>query len=449
MLKTGYGRVVITPDVENCPVPLDGMGRQDIRISNAVALDLEATAVAISDGENAVVLISVDTLFIEGDFGDRVRAEISERLSIPTENVTVAATHTHCGVQMSSKSPNVLRWIDETVPKIVHAAEDAFSDLKETELFGATVKAEHLNFVRRYEYNDGQITSAVSTGRVNRSGAKAHESRVDDEMHLLKFKRKGARDILLVNFRTHPNGDDDMSHGVYAVSPQTFGYVRRAFEEKHPDVDYVYFNGAAGNVSNTSQIPGEKDFKDGKEYTKAFLSCIENGIKEQRLLKTGKIKTASGFCPVPVDHSKKDLYETAKEMRAFYRADASENHSAFFKLCDRNGIKSIQECVRIMRNEDQLGDTEFAKLYLSAVSVGDVVFATVPYEMFDSNGMQVKAASPFAMTLILSNANGHWRYIASETGYKNGGFEPESGYFSSGAGELLAGELSKLVNKVK
>ena len=51
---------------------------------------------------------------------------------------------------------------------------------------------------------------------------------------------------------------------------------------------------------------------------------------------------------------------------------------------------------------------------LNAVSLGDIGLVTAPYEMFDTSGKQIREDSPFAMTFVLTYANGRFGYIADD-----------------------------------
>lgn len=449
MFKSGFARCVITPDIKNCPVPLAGLGRMDIRISNAVLRDITATAVVISDGEDCAVLISVETLYAGDLFSAKIRRAVSERLSIPEKNITVSGTHTHCSVAVEEVSnPNVRRWIDENAEKIGETAKKAYDALSETELYGASVQTDGINSVRRYKYADGEITSSVSTGRVNTSGEVAHESEGDREMLVLRFKRRGGRDIIMVNFQTHPTGDGDMSQGIYRVSPQTFGRTREVFESRYPDVDYVYFNGAAGNVDVKGPMP-EKKFEQGEPYDNEFIKYVNEALLKAEPIKTGKIKAETYMAPAEINHTRADLYDKAWELRLIWRNDKSENHKDAYRAFDENGFRSIQQVMSCIRNEDKLKGQRYADLYLSAISAGDVSFVSVPYEMFAESGAQVKKASPFKMTMIFSNANGAWKYIPTKEAYDHGGFEPDVSFFLPGTGEKLVKDLTELNGKVR
>ena len=54
--------------------------------------------------------------------------------------------------------------------------------------------------------------------------------------------------------------------------------------------------------------------------------------------------------------------------------------------------------------------------YLHAYTVGSLGFATVPAEIFDTTGMQIRQGSPCDITFVLSCANGRNTYIPPHRG---------------------------------
>ena len=59
------------------------------------------------------------------------------------------------------------------------------------------------------------------------------------------------------------------------------------------------------------------------------------------------------------------------------------------------------------------------------IRLGDeLAFVSLPGEPFTEIGMQIRAASPFAVTLVVSNANGYAGYIAPDACLQRGGYEP-------------------------
>ena len=72
-LKVGYARVNITP-----PLGSNISGYYQVRIADGVLDELEACAVAISNGDKRAVLVSLDNLGMSRDFLDPWREEIAK-----------------------------------------------------------------------------------------------------------------------------------------------------------------------------------------------------------------------------------------------------------------------------------------------------------------------------------------------------------------------------------
>ena len=91
-LKAGFGRTIINPK-EGTPIS----GYYKPRFAEGVIDDLEANALALSDGNNTLLLIAVDNCGIKLDILNVYRSEISKECLLPTENIIITATHTHTG----------------------------------------------------------------------------------------------------------------------------------------------------------------------------------------------------------------------------------------------------------------------------------------------------------------------------------------------------------------
>ena len=90
---------------------------------------------------------------------------------------------------------------------------------------------------------------------------------------------------------------------------------------------------------------------------------------------------------------------------------------------------------------------ETMDMQLNTVSVGDLAFANVPYEMFDSNGKQIKERSPFKVTYVLTCGAGAG-YIPSALGFRNGGYSVDNCWFLPGVGEQFVDTLVDDLNKL-
>ncbi len=93
-MQVGYGEQVITPPLG---VELTGYGYYLERRAEEVADDLKVRALYISQGQDAVILISCDLLSLSVEFTDERRRELAARYNLPLSSILLACTHTHAG----------------------------------------------------------------------------------------------------------------------------------------------------------------------------------------------------------------------------------------------------------------------------------------------------------------------------------------------------------------
>jgi neutral ceramidase len=83
-LKAGAGRVDITPDANAIPRPY-----------TSILDNLYARAIYLENGHDRAVLLNADVGAISTAITDKVSAEISRELNVPSANVLISATHDH------------------------------------------------------------------------------------------------------------------------------------------------------------------------------------------------------------------------------------------------------------------------------------------------------------------------------------------------------------------
>ena len=82
--------------------------------------------------------------------------------------------------------------------------------------------------------------------------------------------------------------------------------------------------------------------------------------------------------------------------------------------------------------------------------MGDLAFAMAPYEMYDTNGVEIKQGSPYKMTFVLTLANGpSMGYLPTRLNFEHGGYAADTCRFKPGIGEALAEEFIKMLNDLK
>lgn len=89
------------------------------------------------------------------------------------------------------------------------------------------------------------------------------------------------------------------------------------------------------------------------------------------------------------------------------------------------------------------------KMPVYALSCGDIAFACAPAEIFDTNGMEVKAASPFKFTFYVEQTGGTYGYFPSKLAWSHGGYELDTTSGAEGTAESIAEGLITLLNELK
>jgi hypothetical protein len=97
-----------------------------------------------------------------------------------------------------------------------------------------------------------------------------------------------------------------------------------------------------------------------------------------------------------------------------------------------------QEALRINAN---LSRPEFFNLRISGIRLGEIAFVGIPGEPFACIGMDIKAASPIARTVVTACTNGHEGYYPDEESYN------EPGYSYERAASPFASDCSRILKE--
>lgn len=393
-LQVGYGRVDITPTE---PVPLRGYGNTSKRLSLEVTDPLYATCVAFTDEKNNTILLFHTDLVGEmaGTFAE-ARANISAATGIPVAQIMISGTHMHSGPDLTNKEiPTIPRYREFLLGQLTEAAKAALTDRKKADLFTAEARPEGYNFIRHYVLENGEVIGDNFGSAVGHE-IKGHVGDADNQMQLVKITREGGEDIVLVNWQGHPHRAGGAKK--YNITSDLVGAMRTYMEE-NTGCKFAYFTGASGNMNSSSKIKTEVAAPD---------------------------------------------YLTHGQQLGQIAIDAL----AGCKAAEEGYVKMLHKALSLTMK----GGSEKKDMQIFAFSIGDIGFICAPYEMFNANGMQIKEASKFATTFVVTCANDSHSYIPSEEAYKyensSTPYEVSACRYEPGTGEILAKEYGKLLNKI-
>lgn len=228
-LSAGAARVEITPSVGT---PLAGYGKRRGRPSVGIRDPLYARALALSDGEDTVVIVSADLLIFPPPVAERILRRISEEHGIPRQAIVLAATHTHTGA--GSIGHGFLyeqvfgRYRDEVVEgisaRISWAVRQALADRRPAEWALARGEGLLQGLIENRAVPSGPVEPALEV--------------------LFVRSPEGTPLAILVHAAAHPTLMEWKDMRFSADFP---GEVCRVMESSYPGSVCLFVNGAAGD----------------------------------------------------------------------------------------------------------------------------------------------------------------------------------------------------------
>lgn len=433
--SVGYAKVDVTPDFS---VPLNGYGNIETRMSTGFLDRIYATCIAITDERNETVLLfSYDMASADPRFLVTLRASVSQKTGVPENNIMLTASHSHSAPAVGSSKVAIQSKYDRQLAQwMMDIAVQAMADRKAAQMYIGSVEIVGQNFVRHYLLDDG--TSVGYASMVN-NNAVAHQGIGDYTMQLLKFTRENDQDVLIGNWQCHPHRTGGSAK--YDISADIVGVMRDTLEEKL-GCEFMYVQGAAGNMNPTSLLPNEKVADSYVEQGQQIAQfVIDAGDEVYSQVQTGNVEVLRKDLEVSVDHSEDHLLPYAMQVQAVWTS--TNDRAQAEELGKPLGIRSPYHAGRIVAN-NKLGKTD--TMEINAISIGDVGIVTAGYEMFAANGLYIKEHSPYEMTIIMGYANDNNTYIPSIDSFEYEAYENDQSRYESGTGEMLAETLVQLLN---
>ena len=430
--SVGFARVDITPQIS---VPMAGFGRTSQRMSRNIRDNLYASAIAMCDGEGDTVLfLSMDLQRASDITVQVIRPLVSAETGIPQDHILLHGTHTHSGPDLhNSNHPAIVSYIEYLNPRLVQVCLDALNNMKPAQMYYGSAETEGLNFVKHYQHTtaDGEVKYfGDNFGTQVLDSTTKHTTEADPTIWLLKFTREGEKDLIIANWRAHPTLTGAFTK--YDLSADYPGTFRLAMESQL-DCNFVYFNGAAGNLNAKSRISSEMAAADVDQHGALMAEVSIEALKNMTKAQGTNIQLKQNVLDMDCNHTTDNLVIMAKQVQALWNQGASFSEAVEIGL--PYGIRSPYFASAIISRSTR---PDTMDVELDTVTIGtDVAICTAPNELFDTNTMFVEENSPYAMTMTFGYSNGYRGYIPSAYGWEYTSYESDCSYFLPGCGETI------------
>ena len=444
-LQVGFSRVNITPMLG---IPVVGYYKD--RFADGVLDEMELNTLALSCGEQKVLMMSVDNLGMSGAVLDGFRKHIQEVTGVPTDHVFIHSTHSHTGPRVDPDSAEALtrEYHQFLHNKMADAAVLALNDLKPAKMGYAVGKAPNIAFVRRFRMKDGQVRTNPGVGNPDILHPIGD---VDERVNVLRFDRENAETVVLANFGCHPD-----TVGGNKISADWPGFFRRRLEKSMDNVKAIFFNGAEGDVNHVNVWAKGGDHNDmfhdfddvdrgygharhmGNVVAGAVLQVYDkvNFVEVDRLQAVQKVIKLASNKPSP---------EELPLARKYYDLHmAGRDNEIPYKGMELTTV--VSEAMNMIRLENA---PDAFPLLLSAVIIGNVAIMGIPGEPFNGIGVGIKEAPDWDLVLPCCLTNGYEGYFPMKDAYDEGGYEARHSRYKAGVAENIINEAAALLDSLK
>jgi len=429
-LRAGCAKVNITPPVG---VWLSGYGGRD-KPSDDILDELFARALVVSDGTNAVALVSVDLLWVPLDLTNKVRASVAEKTGIAGQNVMICASHTHFGPKIYGKvklgadaEGNAVdgAYVQTLTREIADAVYLAHKGMREAKVGSNRVDLAEISYHRRPRSGDGSVTMAFS---------------LPEEVLATRRILRESDGAVRVTF-AYPDGQPQRTFG--PIDPAVWVLrVEGANGELLASMANFACHAVSGSrypdwfYSISADYPGE---------TMRVVERVEGGVC---LFTSG---TAGDI--VPLKRGKGPRYQIGRAL-----AGAVVRGLQFVPMSDDLALEAMKTTVEIPLKKDlspdRIMDADGEEGYLTTeiqvLRLGDIYLLGLPGEVLVEVGLEIKKRAGIEKLIVSSLSNDVIGYVCHAEAYDEGGYEPTSGTnLAKGAGELIIDRALELLKQIR
>jgi neutral ceramidase len=365
-------------------------------VSEGVLDPILVRALLLRGGDDTLLLISVDWVYIDGRWARGLKDAAAKVLGVDEERVIVLATHTHSGPGVFGSSP------------VKAPGETAYL---------SDVRHRVVDTVRRLADETRQVTPRIGSTRVRELGRHRNDPKLPVDEELLVLTLGGSNGGLLgrvIMYGCHPTvlgpenllfSGDWVGWGLSAVDRQLGGTS-------------LFINGAAGDVSTRFTRAG-RGLGEVKRYAEVFRDAVERSEGRVTTLSAEGITVRTSDVPVRY----RDLPDREEAERALVQIEreiAAERERGASPEAIRR-LESVREGAIVSLFfatgggfEAILGERKMTAT-ITLVRVGPLGMVFFPGEVMSETAIALKesARGPLA---VCAYANDYFGYLSHGAG---------------------------------
>ncbi|MFQ6070790.1 MAG: neutral/alkaline non-lysosomal ceramidase N-terminal domain-containing protein [Candidatus Aminicenantales bacterium] len=361
---------------------------------------LWAHFLAVDDGQEQIILISLDVLHMSCDYAERVRAEISRELGLKKNNIILACTHTHSAPGMHifrNGGERNIEWEENVFEVLLQGAVEAARSREEVSWAG------------------GVGFSYIGKNRRKTLGP------ADPYFPLICFRdRKNKMNAVVASYGCHPVVLDETN---LLSSADYVGFFRAHLAEMlGGEAVALFFTGACGDVDPIER--GKFSIADGfgRELANEAARIIENmDFKEEAVIEAREEPLVIPFGWIPSLEEAEEVYKRCQ----FEHKKAEESG----KKDEIKVKKAFLLWAEELRQKAEKGELPSSlECSLQCLKLGEAYILAFPFELFSSISLSIREKSGKGILLMAGYANGYCGYLADKASFAEKGYEVEDAH---------------------
>ena len=411
-MKFGFGKVDITPRVG---VELCGFGPYINRRSIGIRDRLYARAMAVSEGNQTVVLVSADLVGFVLETTRRIRPLVQAAVGLPEDCVMVHGTHTHSG---PNTDPDLTGWgqLDapymEVLPgRVAAACVQAVRNLQPGTLSHAEVPCEGIALNREYDRDAPPLEEVLRD-----DWRPAMPERTDRTCHVVKVESGGQMTGFFSYYGCHPVvccAETRYIHGDYA------GVATNLLEREHPGAVGLFLQGAQGDVNSCVVHKPEPDSLLALDVIAGrYARVVRQGLAQCRPVKTDVLKSVRRSATFSrIRPSVEELQKALAEQEAKFIAPGATDSNQEIRMATVH-VQGLRKLIRGL----EAGEPLSPATELQGYRIGPLALLGTPFEIFHAVKEEALSQMRSPVPLILGLTNDLLVYATDRTVAARGGY---------------------------
>lgn len=488
MLKIGWSRRDVSTDK-----PVNIPGQFHARINEGVRDPIMINVVAVEDENDVAIFVSGDFVSARDGLIDDIRARVKEmNAAFPAEKILYNITHTHCGPCYYRNDPSMAAPHDKLdiyspveyrkflVEKAAEAITEAYDNREEGGIaygYGYAV----VSHSRRVTYfddlslrGDGDTLPSLAInghaamyGNTNDDMFAGYEGGADHFINIMfTFDKEEKLTGAIINVPC-PSQNSEME---LRLTADYWNEVREGIRAKYGDIGIVSQCAAAGDLSPRTlhYLQAEKRryaLKYGKDAADERETCNRRDIAQRiceafdevyswakkEIIYDAKVKHSVKMIQLEkrlITEEERDFSAGEYEKLKVREFESTDDAKADFKA-NTILVAARGRAKRIVDRFEEQKEKPKADMELHVIRIGDIAFASNPFELYIDYQHRIQARSPFTQTFIVQLSGQplgcNDGYLATRRGEANKGYSATMfcNQVSSDGGDTLVEETLK------